>query len=1133
MLDVFWIVFSASLVFLMQPGFMCLESGLTRSKNSINVAVKNLADFAFSVIGFWAVGYAIMFGFSRAGILGGSGFFFSFDQGAFPTAFFFFQVMFCGTATTIFSGAVAERMKFSSYLVIAGLLAVGIYPVFGHWAWNGLETGEMTGWLGSRGFVDFAGSTVVHSVGGWLALAALLVIGPRAGRFPQNGPPREITAFNLPMSILGVMLLWFGWFGFNGGSTLALDGSVPGIIAKTTLAASTGAASCIFFTWYTTGLPKVTALINGSLGGLVAITACCHCVSSVDAALIGMVAGLVCILVEHLLVRFKVDDAVGAVPVHLGCGIWGTLAVALFGSAERLGTGLSVWGQFMIQAEGIVAAFLIAFVIPYFVIRSIDRIWPMRVSGEDEKKGLNVSEHGATTELHDLFEAMDYQTKTGDPSVRVPVEPFTEVGQIAEKYNHVMAALEQASSKIETVFRSASDAIVTFAADTHRILHVNPSAWRMFGFPGPAAMVGCSVTDLFAVPEEGGRQSVAARLFSHSHVELEGVRQKGRSFPVEGIVTVSGEADDSFYVGTFRDISKRKAAEAKIVQQQAFFRELFDSSPLGIMMVDTRGRIVDANEGFKTLFGYTPGEIHDRRDLALLVPDHLLEEAKTSLSSVLKGKTITRETVRKDKNGRLIDVALFLYPIRVNDEIRGAYYIYSDITQRKEFETQLSHQAFHDALTGLPNRALFFERLASAVRRKKRKKDFVYAAMMLDMDRFKSINDTLGHQVGDAFLVTVADRLKGCIRSTDTVARLGGDEFGIILEDCRHLCEVVDVAKRIVKDLENPVTIEGNEIRSSASVGIVLKTLNYEDAESVMRDADIAMYRAKEIGRACFRVFNNKMHTKLVRESELERELRSAIGNGELEVYYQPIVTVRETDLVGFEALVRWNHPVKGLVSPAEFIPVAEETGQIIEIGEFVMRESCRQMAQWQALSPASKNLSVSVNVSAKQFQNSKLTRFVETVLEETGLAPKSLKLELTESTLMKDARSAINTMEELKNMGIRIIVDDFGTGYSSLSYIQRFPIDGLKIDRSFISGGAETESPKIVRTIIALAKSIGVDVVAEGLEEQKQLEMLRDVECELAQGYMFSKPVDGQAATRQFIQQPDADGTAAGERCE
>ncbi|BBO81221.1 hypothetical protein DSCO28_17870 [Desulfosarcina ovata subsp. sediminis] len=1002
LIDIFWIVFSASLVFLMQPGFMCLESGLTRSKNSINVAVKNLADFSFSVLGFWAVGYAIMFGTSQAGLFGNMGFFFSMDQGPFPTAFFFFQVMFCGTATTIFSGAVAERMKFSSYLVIAGILAIAVYPVFGHWAWNGLETGKLSGWLGSRGFVDFAGSTVVHSVGGWLSLAALLVIGPRSGRFPKNGPPREITAFNLPLSILGVMLLWFGWFGFNGGSTLALDGSVAGIIAKTTLAAGTGAAACILYVWYRTGLPKVTALINGSLGGLVAITAGCHCVSSIDAAVVGAVSGLVCVYVEQLLFRLKVDDAVGAVPVHLGCGIWGTLAVALFGDAQRLGTGLSFQGQFVIQMEGIVAAFLIAFVIPYMVIKGIDRIWPMRVSREEEEKGLNVSEHGATTELHDLFEAMDYQTKTGDLSVRVPVEPFTEVGQIAKKYNHVMTALELASSKIE-----------------------------------------------------------------HQH---------------------------------------------------ALFQELFDSSPLGIIMVDAQGRIVDVNEGFAALFGYLPKDLRGRSDISLLVPEHLIEEAEAALSSVLKGKTLTRETIRKDKAGRLIDVALFIYPILVNDEIQGAYYIYNDITQRKEFETQLSHQAFHDALTGLPNRMLFLERLSSAVHRKKRKKDFTYAAMMLDMDRFKSVNDTLGHQIGDAFLIAVADRIKACLRDIDTVARLGGDEFGIILEDFNHPREIVDVAKRIMRELEKPVVIETNEIRSSASVGIVLKTQFYQDAKSVMRDADIAMYRAKEIGKACFKVFNNKMHTKVVRENELERELRDAVFNEELAVYYQPIVSVRETALLGFEALVRWNHPTQGLISPAEFIPVAEETGQIVDIGEYVLKEACRQMVKWQKLSTNNGHLTISVNVSAKQFQSSRLVKFVEEVLDETGLAPESLKLELTESTLMRNARTSIRTMQGLKDMGIRIVVDDFGTGYSSLSYIQRFPIDGLKIDRSFISGGAQKENPKIVQTIVALAKSIGVEVVAEGVEEQVQLELLKAANCESAQGFMFSKPLDEKEITRQFI---------------
>ena len=1113
--DIFWILFSASLVFLMQPGFMCLESGLTRSKNSINVAVKNLADFCFSVLGFWIMGYAIMFGTTRMGLFGADGFFFSLDQAPFPVAFFFFQVMFCGTATTIFSGAVAERMRFSSYLLIAGVFSIAVYPVFGHWAWNGLETGTLTGWLGRRGFVDFAGSTVVHSVGGWVALAALLVIGPRTGRFPKNGPPREITAFNLPLSILGVMLLWFGWFGFNGGSTLTLDTTVPGIIAKTTLAASAGAATCIFYTWLKTGLPKVTALINGSLGGLVAITACCHCVDTTAAAVIGAVAGIVCVIFEEGLVHFKVDDAVGAVPVHLGCGIWGTLSVALFGDAQRIGTGLGGWAQLLVQIEGIAAAFVVAFVFPYLVIRCVDRFWPMRVTAEEEEHGLNVSEHGATTELHDLFEVMDDQAKTGDLSKRVPVDPFTEVGQIARRYNHVMSALEHTSSKIEAVFRSASDAIVTFAADTHRILHVNPRAWQMFGFAGPEFMIDRPVTDLFEYRNKEGRKLLVDKLFSHRHVEISASRREGGAFPVEGIVTVSGKADDTFYVGTFRDISDRKAAEAEIQQQQALFQELFESSPLGILLVDTQRRIVDANKSFSTLFGYAQDELRGQRDTSLLIPEHLRQEAAGLFAAVLKGKTIIRETVRKDRSGRLINVSLCVYPIRVNNAIRGIYYIYSDITQRKEFENQLAHQALHDALTGLPNRTLFQERLNSTVLRQERKPDLPFAVMMLDMDRFKSVNDTLGHQIGDAFLVLMADRLKACVRSMDTVARLGGDEFGIILEEFNHPREVVEIAKRIMTEMERTVVVENNEIRSSASVGIVLNTRSGDNAESIMRNADIAMYRAKEFGKARFKVFNRKMHTRVARASEVERKLHDAILNRELSVYYQPIVSVQDVALKGFEALVRWNSPQQGLVSPAEFIPVAEETGQIIAIGEQVLEDACRQMVKWQKESPKNRDLTISVNVSAKQFRHNKLVKLVGEVLGDTGLAPECLKLELTESTLMKDARSAIKTMEDLKKMGVRIVVDDFGTGYSSLSYIQRFPIDGLKIDRSFIAGSGKPESAKIVQAIIALAKTIGVDVVAEGVEEQSQLDLLRLANCEFAQGFMFSKPLAGEQMDR------------------
>lgn len=376
--DNFWVIVSAVLVFLMQPGFMCLESGLTRQKNSINVAIKNLADFVFSVMIFWLVGFGMMFGLSFTGIIGTNNFIPEFDNNFHQVSFFLFQAMFCGTATTIFSGAVAERIKFSSYLTIAILMSAFIYPLFGHWAWNGIDAGVCSGWLGKAGFVDFAGSTVVHSVGGWLALAVLIVIGPRKGRFSPDGNPVEICGSNLPLSVLGTLLLWIGWIGFNGGSTLTMDVRVPGIIVNTMMAAASGSIFSLSIGYMLNRISKISFLINGSLGGLVAITACCHCVSISESVLIGAIAGGICLVFEDILLYYGIDDAVSAVPVHLGCGIWGTLAAALFGDPEILGTGLGFLPQLMMQVTGIVAAFVVAFLIPYFIIRAINRNFPLR-----------------------------------------------------------------------------------------------------------------------------------------------------------------------------------------------------------------------------------------------------------------------------------------------------------------------------------------------------------------------------------------------------------------------------------------------------------------------------------------------------------------------------------------------------------------------------------------------------------------------------------------------------------------------------------------------------------------------------------------------------------------------------------
>jgi Amt family ammonium transporter len=450
LLDYLWIVVASGLVFLMQAGFAMVESGLTRTKNSINVSIKNLTDLGVSVLFFWLFGFALMFGQSFQGLAGSSHFFVQIATGsgiAWTSVFFLFQAMFCSTAATIVSGAVAERMKYSSYIISTILLSAIIYPIFGHWSWGSfyLESTDSQGWLESLGFIDFAGSTVVHSVGGWIALAALVIIGPRTGRFTSDGKAYQIPGSNIPMVVLGVLLLWFGWFGFNGGSTLEFNTDVAVIIANTTLAAASGMIGSLALGWVIYKIPTVGLVLNGSLAGLVAITASAHVVTGGQSIIIGIVGGFFMLLSTMVLEKMKIDDAVGAIPVHLAAGIWGTLAVALFGDPLLLGTGLTQMEQLGIQALGVTIAGLWSFSTAFLFLWVVNKISPLRVSKDHEYQGLNVTEHGASTELVDFFQVLDLQAQTGDLSIRAPEEPFTEVGQIAKRYNQVLHRLEEST----------------------------------------------------------------------------------------------------------------------------------------------------------------------------------------------------------------------------------------------------------------------------------------------------------------------------------------------------------------------------------------------------------------------------------------------------------------------------------------------------------------------------------------------------------------------------------------------------------------------------------------------------------------------------------------------------------------
>lgn len=565
---ILWLMICVSLVFIMQAGFLCLEAGLTRNKNSINVAIKNLADIGISIILYWSIGYAIMFGASHAGIFGTSDFMPDLT-GKSPhfVVYLMYQAMFCGTAVTITSGAVAERMRFGSYLIIAVLSSSIVYPVFGHWAWNGMPAGDAVGWLGKRHFVDFAGATAVHSVGGWLALAAVLVIGPRHGRFTEDGA-RDVPGFNLPVAMVGVLLLAKGWIGFNGGGFGGFDHRIPVVLSNTMLSGMSGLLASLFLGWCFRRRAEIKWAMNGTLGGLVAITAGCHVVSSASAVVIGGFAAVVVLCIDMLLIRLRIDDAVSAIPVHLGAGVWGTLAVAVLGKPALLDNGIGPMQQLQAQIVGILACFFWVFGTSYIVLNILNRIFPLRVTAEHERIGLNVAEHGASTEILDLYQAMDEHARTGDFSSRAPVEPFTEVGQIANRYNLVMQALQLAHTRMHAIVNTARDAIITFSPHDLRIDSVNPAATSIFQ-RGHDDLVGRSIADLIVLPagttSDSGTEKVKSLLNDIEEAgyyqELTGCRAADCRFPVEVAVSSVAAESAEYYIGTFHDITARKQVE--------------------------------------------------------------------------------------------------------------------------------------------------------------------------------------------------------------------------------------------------------------------------------------------------------------------------------------------------------------------------------------------------------------------------------------------------------------------------------------------------------------------------------------------------------------------------------------------
>jgi diguanylate cyclase (GGDEF)-like protein/PAS domain S-box-containing protein len=560
--------------------------------------------------------------------------------------------------------------------------------------------------------------------------------------------------------------------------------------------------------------------------------------------------------------------------------------------------------------------------------------------------------------------------------------------------------------------------------------------------------------------------------------------------------------------GAAAELARFRLTEEALRRSREDLDDFFDNAAIPLHWVAADGTILRANQAELGMLGYSPEEYVGKNIAEFHADREVVEEM---LRRLAYGETLRNVEARlRRKDGSLRHVL-----ISCNAKFEEGRFLHTrtftrDVTDLKLAEMQLRHGALHDSLTNLPNRTLFVEHVAQALQRSEREADFRFAVLFVDIDRFKMVNDSLGHLAGDRVLSMVARRLEAGTRPGDMVARLGGDEFTLFLEDVGDVLDSARVAERVQRDLLEPFVVEGQEVFLTASIGIALSTTGYLRPEDLLRDADIAMYRAKGLGRARYEVFDPGMRDRAQARLGLETGLRRAIERAEFRLVYQPIVGLESGRVTGFEALVRWAHPERGLVAPAEFIGVAEETGLISQIGRWVLHEACRRAREWQVARPDVEPVTVAVNLSPRQVAHVGLMDHVASALRESGLEPACLRLEITESVLMEGLDEVAALLDRLRGLGVELHMDDFGTGYASLSYLRRFPLQALKIDRSFVRRmGSRRSDLEVVRTILALAQNLGMGVIAEGVETEAQRRRLLELGCAYGQGYLFARPLE------------------------
>ncbi|MBF0192621.1 MAG: EAL domain-containing protein [Magnetococcales bacterium] len=773
--------------------------------------------------------------------------------------------------------------------------------------------------------------------------------------------------------------------------------------------------------------------------------------------------------------------------------------------------------------------------------------------------------------------ALNHRIALGDLEARIPVAEsatLDELDRIALSMNRMvegldhttrlnqqtMRALEESEGRIRSMLETAPDAILTLNA-SGRVESVNPAGEELFGYY-PGSMNGCAIDEL--VPElhavlenkwgQGSARSAAGDGRAvHVTLEMDGQCRDAGVFPVE--VSLKGYevgCGSRHYTLILKDITERKQVKAALdraysdleervrartteleqTNQQLFAEideriraeqgltlaaKVFETATEGILITDASGRIITCNQAFTGISGYGQEEVLGRNPSMLSSGRHDRAFYTQMWEGIRETGSWSGEIWNRRKNGEIFPQRVSITAVwNAANELTHYVGIFSDITKLKETEKRLEQMAYFDALTHLPNRVLFRDRLQQELDKKSRN-DMKLAVLFIDLDRFKHVNDSLGHSAGDQLLVEVAERIRVCLRKYDTVARLGGDEFAAIITGLKNGRDAAPVARKIIDNLKNVFQLNGHEVFIGASIGISVFPGDGDEIETLTKHADIAMYKAKESGRGVFKFFEEAINAGLQNHLQMESALRSGLRNGEFSVHYQPKVSLASGRIIGMESLVRWFPPQGPMISPARFIPVAEETGLILPLGAKVLRDACGQAAIWRN---EGREIRMAVNLSALQFQKSDLMDEVRSVLEETGLPAGALELEITESMVMGNVEKSIERMRNLKALGLTLAVDDFGTGYSSLNYLKRFPIDTLKIDQSFVRDlGNTREGLAIVLAIISMGRALNLEIVAEGVETREQMLLLKEHGCHELQGYFFSKPVSAEGIRELFDQ--------------